>query len=71
MCTWSLKPQIQAACSAGPSHILPDCEGLNPRVNATNEKASFLRLANALSALYPAGSEEKRLLDAMLLAVPR
>jgi hypothetical protein len=31
----------------------------------------FLRLANALSALYPTGSEEKRLLDAMLLAVPR
>jgi putative DNA methylase len=31
----------------------------------------FLRLANALSALYPAGSEEKRLLDAMLLVVPR
>ena len=31
----------------------------------------FLRLANALSALYPAGSEEKRLLDGMLLAVPR
>jgi hypothetical protein len=31
----------------------------------------FLRLANALSALYPAGSEEKRLLDAMLLAVPK
>ena len=31
----------------------------------------FLRLANALSALYPQGSEEKRLLDAMLLAVPR
>jgi adenine-specific DNA methylase len=31
----------------------------------------FLRLANALSALYPAGSDEKRLLDAMLLAVPR
>ena len=27
----------------------------------------FLRLANALSALYPKGSEEKRLLDAMLL----
>jgi len=32
---------------------------------------NFLRLANALSALYPIGSEEKRLLDAMLLAVPR
>jgi putative DNA methylase len=31
----------------------------------------FLRLANALSALYPTGSDEKRLLDAMLLAVPR
>ena len=31
----------------------------------------FLRLANALSALYSRGSEEKRLLDAMLLAVPR
>lgn len=31
----------------------------------------FLRLPNALSALYPTGSEEKRLLDAMLLAVPR
>ena len=30
----------------------------------------FLRLANALSALYPRGSREKRLLDAMLLAVP-
>jgi len=31
----------------------------------------FLRLANALSALYPRDSEEKRLIDAMLLAVPR
>lgn len=31
----------------------------------------FLRLANGLSALYPKESEEKRLLDAMLLAVPR
>ena len=31
----------------------------------------FLRLANALTALYPRGSQEKRLLDAMLLAVPR
>ena len=31
----------------------------------------FLRLANALTALYPRGSNEKRLLDAMLLAAPR
>ncbi len=29
------------------------------------------RLANILSALYPKGSKEKRLLDAMLLAVSR
>jgi hypothetical protein len=36
-----------------------------------NRGQEFLRLANALSALYPKGSEEKRLLDAMLLAVPR
>jgi hypothetical protein len=38
---------------------------------ATDRGPEFLRLANALSALYPQGSEEKRLLDAMLLAVPR
>lgn len=31
----------------------------------------FLRLSNALTALYPRNSEEKRLLDAMLLAYPR
>ncbi len=31
----------------------------------------FVRLANALSRLYPKESDEKRLLDAMLLAVPR
>lgn len=40
----------------------------------TDRSPDFLRLANALSALYPEterASEEKRLLDAMLLAVPR
>jgi putative DNA methylase len=37
----------------------------------TDRGPEFLRLANALSALYPRGSDEKRLLDAMLLAVPR
>ena len=37
----------------------------------THYRPEFIRLANALSALYPKGSEEKRLLDAMLLAVPR
>ncbi len=31
----------------------------------------FLRLANALSALYPQGCNEKRLLDAMLLVMPK
>ena len=35
-----------------------------------NRGPDFLRLANALSALYPRGSQEKRLLDAMLLTVP-
>ncbi len=30
----------------------------------------FVRLANALPALYPKDSEEKILLDAMLRAVP-
>jgi hypothetical protein len=37
----------------------------------TQRSPDFLRLANALSALYPKESEEKRLLDAMVLAVPR
>lgn len=32
---------------------------------------AFLRLANALSGLYPTASEEKRLVDAMLLAYPK
>ena len=40
-------------------------------LKAETSRADFLRLANALSALYPQGSDEKRLLDAMLLAVPR
>ncbi len=34
------------------------------------EEGVFLGLANALSALYPINSEEKRLLDGMLLAIP-
>jgi len=45
---------------------------LRALINAELDRSpDFLRLANALSALYPSGSEEKRLLDAMLLAVPR
>ena len=46
--------------------------GLRALINSEQERGpDFLRLANALSALYPKNSEEKRLLDAMLLAVPR
>lgn len=45
---------------------------LRQLIRAEQERGpDFLRLANALSALYPKESEEKRLLDAMLLAVPR
>jgi putative DNA methylase len=31
----------------------------------------FARLANALTALYQAGSEEKQLLEVVLLAAPK
>ena len=45
---------------------------LRALLKAEQERGSdFLRLANALSAIYPAGTEEKRLIDAMLLALPR
>ncbi len=45
---------------------------LRAMLQAERERGpEFLRLANALSALYPRDSEEKRLLDAMLLAMPR
>jgi len=45
---------------------------LRALLKAEQERGSdFLRLANALSALYPAATEEKRLVDAMLLALPR
>ena len=40
-------------------------------VAETQRGRDFIRLANALSALYPRDSEEKRLLDAMLLVTPR
>ena len=44
---------------------------MRPTIKAEQDRGpDFVRLANALSALYPKGSEEKRLLDAMLLAVP-
>ena len=47
-------------------------QALRNLLRAEQERSpDFLRLANALTALYPRGSGEKRLLDAMLLAVPR
>ena len=47
-------------------------EALRALIRAEQERGpDFLRLANALSALYPRGSDEKRLLDAMLLVAPR
>ena len=47
-------------------------QALRNLLRAEQERSpDFLRLANALTALYPSGSEEKRLLDAMLLAAPR
>jgi putative DNA methylase len=54
---------LQAGGAPTPSERLLKAE--------TERGPDFLRLANALSALYPKGSEEKRLVDAMLLAVPR
>ena len=47
-------------------------QALRNLLRAEQERGpDFHRLANALTALYPRGSEEKRLLDAMLLAAPR
>ena len=47
-------------------------EALRTLIRAEQERGpDFLRLSNALSALYPKGSDEKRLLDGMLLAAPR
>ena len=47
-------------------------EALRTLIRAEQDRGpDFLRLANALTALYPRGSEEKRLLDGMLLAAPR
>ena len=46
--------------------------GLRALLKAEQDRGpDFLRLANTLSALFPKESEEKQLLAAMLLAVPR
>ena len=44
---------------------------LRALIKSEQERApDFMRLANALTALYPPGSDEKRVLDAMLAAHP-
>jgi hypothetical protein len=45
---------------------------LRPLLKAQTERSpDFLRLANALAALYPEGAEEKRPVQAMVQAAPR
>ena len=51
--------------------VLPNFSQLLKNILIDRLPVLFKRLANALSALYPKDSEEKRLLDAMLLAMPR
>jgi hypothetical protein len=61
-----MPPDIQLGVKTAPA-------ALRPRAPQSEKDRGpdFERLANGLSALYPKGTEEKRLLDAMLLAVPR
>ncbi len=55
-----------------PLHAAGKSNALRTMLKAEAERGQdFLRLANALSALYPGDSEEKRLVDAMLLAMPK
>ena len=66
---WTTLDRVHAAMlfqATGRSQALHDLI-----VSERDRSPDFLRLANALSALYPRGSEEKRLLDAMLLSAPR
>ena len=56
-------PRIQAGSRANTLRSLLKSEaGRSP---------GFLRLANALPALYPKESEERRVLDAMVLTAPQ
>ena len=72
---WSLRCQQRRWIEFTPAMLLQASgrsQALRNLLRAEQERSpDFLRLANALTALYPRGSEEKRLLDAMLLAVPR
>jgi hypothetical protein len=42
-----------------------------PMLSGIERGPAFLRLTGALPALYPKDSDEKRLLDGVLLVVPR
>ena len=61
--------EMRESCSSNPTSSTT----LQPvLIKAEQDRGpDFLRLINVLSALYPQGCNEKRLLDAMLLAVPR
>ena len=66
---WTVLDRVHAAMllqGSGKSRALREFLELE-----VHRSTQFLRLANALSALYPMESEEKRLLDAVLLVVPR
>ena len=51
--------------------LLPDPLDLHCPDAFKRQAPAMRRPANALSAIYPRGAHEKRLLDAMLLAAPR
>ena len=71
--SWNKLPfprcEIRENCSSNPT----SSTALQPAlIKAEQDRApDFLRLGNALSVLYPQGCNEKRLLDAMLLAMPK
>ena len=63
-------PEETALCDrpAAGSAGVPPASAPSPYSRASSATRPAL---NALSALYPTNSQEKRLLDGMLLAVPR
>ncbi|MCK4782259.1 MAG: hypothetical protein KAV87_00810 [Desulfobacteraceae bacterium] len=58
-------------CRLGGDHGYKHWDRGHNLLKAQQERGPNFGLANALSALYPKESEEKRLLDAMLLAKPK
>jgi len=62
------RKEVREGRSFNPDEFAIALEFLKPE---QERGPDFLRVANALSAFYPKGSEEKRLRDAILLAVPR